>query len=118
MDDYPFLELVWTMIIFAGLVLFVLIAAAVLIDNFARHDHSGWAKAGWTLLIIFVPIIGLLAYMVSRPPGAPIGFIGGGGDGAREADSVGREIERLHQLKTDGAISEVEYNKLKLGLMS
>jgi hypothetical protein len=101
LDDYPFLEIVWTMFIFAGLVLFVWLAAAVLIDNFARHDHSGWAKAAWTLLIIFLPVFGLLAYMIARPPGARVGLPGhggGGGGGAREADSIGREIERLHNL--------------------
>jgi hypothetical protein len=38
-----------------------------MIDNFRRHDHSGWAKAGWTLLVIFVPLIGVLVYMIARP---------------------------------------------------
>ena len=38
------------------------------IDNFRRRDHSGWAKAGWTLLIIFLPLIGVLTYMIARPP--------------------------------------------------
>jgi uncharacterized membrane protein len=39
----------------------------VVIDNFRRNDHSGWVKAGWTLFIIFVPLIGVLAYMIARP---------------------------------------------------
>jgi hypothetical protein len=39
----------------------------VLADNFARRDQTGWAKAGWTLLVIFLPLIGVLAYMVVRP---------------------------------------------------
>jgi hypothetical protein len=39
----------------------------VLADNFARHDHSGWAKAGWTLFVIFLPLIGVLVYMIARP---------------------------------------------------
>ena len=39
----------------------------VLADNFRREDHSGWAKAGWTLFVIFVPLIGVLAYMIARP---------------------------------------------------
>jgi hypothetical protein len=37
------------------------------IDNFRRHDHSGWAKALWALFIILIPLIGVLAYLVSRP---------------------------------------------------
>jgi hypothetical protein len=39
----------------------------VFIDNFRRRDHSGWAKAGWTLLIIFVPLFGVLIYLIARP---------------------------------------------------
>jgi hypothetical protein len=40
----------------------------ILADNFARQDHSGWAKAGWTLFVIFTPLLGVLVYMIARPP--------------------------------------------------
>jgi hypothetical protein len=40
----------------------------VLGDNFSRRDHSGWSKAGWTLLVIFLPLVGVLTYMIVRPP--------------------------------------------------
>jgi hypothetical protein len=39
----------------------------VLYDNFNRPDHSGWAKAGWTVFVIFVPVIGVLVYIGTRP---------------------------------------------------
>lgn len=37
------------------------------VDNFSRRDHSGWAKAGWTLFVIFLPLLGVLIYMIARP---------------------------------------------------
>jgi len=37
------------------------------IDNFRRTDHGGWAKALWFLFIVFVPVIGVLSYLVVRP---------------------------------------------------
>jgi hypothetical protein len=40
------------------------------IDNFRRPDHSGWAKAGWALLILIVPLFGTLIYLVARPADA------------------------------------------------
>ena len=40
----------------------------VLADNFRRYEHSGWAKAGWTLFVIFLPLLGVLVYMIARPP--------------------------------------------------
>ena len=38
-----------------------------LVDNFRRRDHGGWAKAGWTVFIVFAPVIGILAYLIARP---------------------------------------------------
>ena len=66
-DSYPLLDVLWT-IIFVGVaivVLFVIIWA--LIDNFSRHDHGGWAKAGWLILIIVLPVIGTIVYFIARP---------------------------------------------------
>jgi hypothetical protein len=68
--DYPFLDVFWTMMIFFAWVIFIWLLIMVLADNFRRHDHSGWAKAGWTLFVIFVPLIGVLVYMIARPPAA------------------------------------------------
>jgi hypothetical protein len=65
--DYPFLDIFWTMLIFFAWVIFIWLLIMVLADNFRRHDHSGWAKAGWTLFVIFVPLIGVLTYMIVRP---------------------------------------------------
>jgi len=67
-DSYPFLEVMWSMFIFFAWLLWVAFLVFILVDNFRRHDQSGWAKAGWTLLLIFLPLIGALIYMVSRSP--------------------------------------------------
>jgi hypothetical protein len=40
---------------------------------FGRRDLSGWGKAGWTLLIFILPLIGIVAYLVARPAEAPRG---------------------------------------------
>ena len=66
--DYPFLDIMWTMFIFFAWVIWIWLLILVLSDNFRRRDHSGWAKAGWTLLVIFLPLIGVLIYMITRPP--------------------------------------------------
>ncbi len=66
-NGYPFLDIMWTMFIFFAWVIWISLVIMVLIDNFRRRDNSGWSKAGWTVLIIFVPLIGVLAYMIARP---------------------------------------------------
>ncbi|TMM09481.1 MAG: hypothetical protein E6F98_14345 [Actinobacteria bacterium] len=65
--SYPFLDIMWTMFIFFAWVIWIWLLAIVLADNFRRPDHSGWAKAGWTLFVIFLPLFGVLIYMISRP---------------------------------------------------
>jgi hypothetical protein len=66
-SDYPFLDVFWTIAIFFVWVMWVSVVIMVLIDNFRRHDHSGAAKAGWTVFVIFLPLIGVLTYMIARP---------------------------------------------------
>jgi Phospholipase_D-nuclease N-terminal len=65
--SYPLLNAFWTMLIFFAFVLFIWLVIMMLIDNFRRTDHSGWAKAGWTVLVIFLPLIGVLVYLIARP---------------------------------------------------
>jgi len=65
--SYPLLSVFWTMLMFAGLVLWIFIVIWTFIDNFRRRDHSGFAKAMWFLFIVFVPVIGVLAYLLTRP---------------------------------------------------
>ena len=57
--DYPFLDIMWTMFIFFAWMIWISLLVLVMVDNFRRQDHSGWAKAGWTLFVIFVPLIGV-----------------------------------------------------------
>ena len=65
--DYPLLSLFVTISIFFVWAAWIFVVIWVFMDNFRRHDHSGWAKALWTIFIIFVPIIGVFAYTLSRP---------------------------------------------------
>ena len=49
--------------------IFVIVVFGVIwafVDNFRRHDHSGWAKAGWAFFIIILPLFGMLIYLVVR----------------------------------------------------
>ena len=66
-DSYPFLDIMWTMFILFAWVIYIWLIIMVLGDNFRRSDHSGGAKAGWTVLIIFAPLLGILIYMIARP---------------------------------------------------
>ncbi len=65
--DYPLLGVFWTMLIFAGFTLALFFIIGCLADNFRRRDHHGFAKFAWTVLILFLPIVGALVYILARP---------------------------------------------------
>jgi hypothetical protein len=65
-DDYPLLQVFWTLLVFFGWVIWITVLMMVLYDNFHRRDHTGLAKAGWTVFVIFLPVIGVLVYIGKR----------------------------------------------------
>jgi Phospholipase_D-nuclease N-terminal len=67
--SYPFIEIFWTMIIFFTWALWIWIAITVLVDVFRRPELSGWAKAGWTVLVVVLPFVGVLIYLITNGGG-------------------------------------------------
>ena len=66
-SNYPFLDVVWTMFIFFAFVIWIWLLVLVFSDVFRRQDLSGWSKAGWIIFVIFLPLFGVLTYMIVRP---------------------------------------------------
>src|SRR5947209_18271840 len=67
--SYPFLGILWSMLIFCAFVIWIWIAVAVLIDLFRRHDIGGWAKALWVVFIVVAPYLGVLIYLIAYHQG-------------------------------------------------
>ena len=110
--DWDFGDIILTMIAFFFWFTFVWMFIGAFTDILRRPDLSGWAKAGWIALITILPLLGVLAYMVSRP--APTAEelassryrVGGG---TSRAD----EISKLVALRDKGAITDDEFTRLK-----
>jgi ABC-type transport system involved in cytochrome bd biosynthesis fused ATPase/permease subunit len=64
--SYPLLNVFWTMFEFFLWVIWIWILITVFIDIFRSHDLSGWAKALWFLFVLFIPLIGVLVYLIAR----------------------------------------------------
>jgi hypothetical protein len=123
-DDYPLVDLMWTFVLFFGLLVFFWLVITVFGDLFRRHDLSGWAKAGWIVFVLLLPLIGSLTYLITqgrsladrdalqvqrtkqqtdeyiRSVAAP---------GSRAVDEIARGKELLDK----GAISPEEFEQLK-----
>jgi phospholipase D-like protein/putative oligomerization/nucleic acid binding protein len=122
-SSYPFLSVLWSMLIFFAWVIFIWIAITVLIDVFRRHDLSGWAKAAWTVLIVLVPWLGVLIYLIVNHEGMAERRYREAADQQAQFDQYVRttagsggaasEIARAKKLLDDGAITQDEYNSIK-----
>ncbi len=66
MDDYPLLNLFWTMLWFFVWVMWFFLLFKVITDVFRDHTLGGWGKAGWIVLVLVVPLIGVLVYLIVR----------------------------------------------------
>ena len=65
-SSYPLLNLFWTMLEIFLWVIWIWILIYVFIDIFRSHDLSGWAKALWFLFVLFIPLVGVLVYLIAR----------------------------------------------------
>jgi membrane protein implicated in regulation of membrane protease activity len=64
--SYPLLGVFWTILEIFLWVIWIWILIWVFIDIFRSHDLSGWAKALWFLFVLFIPLIGVLVYLIAR----------------------------------------------------
>ena len=124
--DYPFLDVLWTMIIFFCWVVWIWMMIVILTDIFRRRDKSGWGKALWVVFLIVLPFLGALVYLIANHDGMAERNIkqvqaqqaqfddyvrtvateqGGGGATA--------EIERAKKLLDSGAINQQEFDAIK-----
>jgi Short C-terminal domain/Phospholipase_D-nuclease N-terminal len=122
--DYPFLDVLWSMVVFFAFVIWVWLLFTVLVDVFRRHDISGWGKAGWTIFLIVLPYIGVLSYLIVNSHGmaerrakeasdAQAQFDGYVRNVAGDGGGAAAEIERAKKLLDSGAISQAEYDAIK-----
>ena len=119
--DYPFMDVLWSMIIFFFWVIWIWIVVTVLIDVFRRDDIGGWAKAAWVIFVVILPWLGVLIYLIAQH------------DGMRERrvrevqaqqqafdqyvrDAAGgsaAEIAQAKQLLDSGALTQDEFDAIK-----
>ena len=124
--DYPFLDVLWTMIIFFCWVAWIWLLIMVFSDLF-RRDVSGWAKAAWVVFLIILPFLGVLIYLIAEGKGMTerrvqemqasqaqfdtyvrsVATESGGGGGSAH------EIEKAKALLDSGAITQPEFEQLK-----
>jgi hypothetical protein len=120
--DYPFMDLLWTMLIFFFWVIWIWIVITVLIDIFRRHDLGGFSKALWVIFVVILPWLGVLVYLIVEHDGMRQRSIEQARSQRREFDEYVRdtagggtagEIAKARELLDAGTITQPEFEALK-----
>jgi putative oligomerization/nucleic acid binding protein/phospholipase D-like protein len=64
--NYPLLNVFWTILEIFLWVIWFWVLITVFIDIFRSHDLSGVSKALWFVFVLFIPLIGVLVYLIVR----------------------------------------------------
>lgn len=121
--DYPFMDVLWSMLIFMGFIMWIWLAIMVFMDIFRRRDMGGFAKALWIIFVIFLPLLGVLIYLIAYHnsiaernakdvAASQAAFEQQVREAAGRAGPAG-EIESAQKLLAAGAISQEEFDRLK-----
>jgi hypothetical protein len=129
MNDYPLLNLFWTMLWFFLFVAWIYLLIVIVTDIFRSDDMSGWAKALWVLFVIIVPWLGVLVYLIARGGKMQARAVAdarrrddemrayvrdaAGTSGASTAD----ELTKLAALRDNGTITADEFETQKAKLL-
>jgi hypothetical protein len=127
--DFGSGQVFWSMLWFFFLFIEIWLLILVFSDIFRSHDLSGWAKALWTIFVIIVPLIGILVYLIARgnkmsqhaleaaqaQDAAAQAYIR---DAVASPTSPTEELARLADLKSQGVISDAEFQTMKSKLLS
>jgi len=64
--DYPFMDVFWSMLVFFLWFAWLLLLFRIFGEIFRRHDLGGFAKAAWSIFVIFAPFLGVLVYLIAE----------------------------------------------------
>ncbi|MFB6990447.1 SHOCT domain-containing protein [Streptomyces sp. NPDC056178] len=135
MDNYPLLNLFWTMLWFFLWIMWLFLLFKVIADIFRSDDLGGWGKAGWLIVALLLPYVGVLVYVIVR--GKSMGkrdikeaqdreaafkayVREAAGTPEAHAPKESRHVDdlaRLAELKDRGAITDEEYQRAKTKLL-
>ena len=126
--SYPLLGAFWTIFEIFLWVIWIWILIYVFIDIFRSRDLSGWGKALWFLFVLFIPLIGVLVYLIVRGSSMQ--------DRARQeaqqqdqearryiqeaagAPSTADQLTKLADLRDRGVITPAEFDSQKAKILA
>lgn len=117
-------EWVLWLIYFFFMIIYFMMIFKIIMDVFRRDDLGGWGKAGWMVILLFIPLLTMLIYIItqgrqmasrdmsqmSRLRSEQDAYIRSAASGG---STTADQIAQAHKLLQDGAITPAEFDSLK-----
>jgi len=127
--DYPILGLFWTMFMFFLWFAWLMLLFRVFADIFRSKDMGGFAKALWSIFVIFLPFLGVLIYVIVRghkmserdladARESEAAFRSYVQEAAGSGGGTADELAKLADLKAKGVLTDDEFAQQKAKLLS
>lgn len=125
---FPLLDIFLSMLWFFLWILWIFLVVRIIMDIFTHRDMGGWAKAGWLVFVIVLPLFGVLVYLIVYGHDMAVRRE----REAREADQAMRsyirdaagvdssasDLAKLADLREKGLISDTEFQRGKAKLLA
>jgi ABC-type multidrug transport system fused ATPase/permease subunit len=128
-STYPLLDIFWSMLQIFVFIIWIWLLIVVFSDIFRSHDMGGLAKALWVILVVILPYLGVLVYLIAR--GGSMheraaaqaqhqqkAFDAYVRHAAGAAGSTAEELSKLADLKSNGVITDAEFEAQKTKLLA
>jgi Short C-terminal domain/Phospholipase_D-nuclease N-terminal len=126
--SYPLLAVFLTILYFFLFVIWIWILIWICLDIFRSRDLSGWAKALWFLFVVFIPLAGVLVYLIVRGNGMHQRLVGqrrqqedpfrSDVQDAAGPQSPADQLAKLADLRDQGVLSTAEFEKEKAKVLA
>src|SRR5580658_10226951 len=129
-SQYPILDIFLTTLYFFLFVIWIWLLIMVFMDVFRSHDMSGWAKALWVIFIIILPFLGVFVYLIARGSKMHERAAAEAAQQQKAFDqyvrqtaaapgaSTADQISKLADLKTQGLLTDDEFNAEKAKILA
>jgi hypothetical protein len=119
-------EILWSLLVIYVMIMYFMIMFTIIVDLFRSKDVGGLGKAVWAVLLIFFPLITMIAYLIMRGKGMADRNQKAAEAAKADTDNYIRtvaggsatELEKAKQLHESGAISADEYAALKAKILA
>jgi Phospholipase_D-nuclease N-terminal len=120
-------EAIWLVFVTFVFISVLMMLFSVIVDLFRDDSLSGWGKAGWIIVLILMPFLGLLIYVIARGKGMTDRALKEQVDTKESFDDYVRtvsgggpasELEKANTLHMAGKLSDEEFAQLKAKILA